>query len=129
MPSRGPVTARPHPDPQSAIRRTVNATHAEWLATSAGGLVRGIALACEETDNGRGVPPRQLMEALMLAHKFKVGQVVEYVPGRLSLPASGGPYKVIRLLPVENGHVHYRIKSTSETFERVARESELSSRS
>jgi hypothetical protein len=69
------------------------------------------------------------MEALMLAHKFKVGQVVGYVPGRLSLPASDGPYKVIRLLPVENGQVHYRIKSTSETFERVARESELSSRS
>jgi hypothetical protein len=68
------------------------------------------------------------MEAQMSAHKFNVGQLVDYVPGRLSLRASAGPYKIIRLFPVENGQLHYRIKSTSETFERVARESELSSR-
>jgi hypothetical protein len=69
------------------------------------------------------------MEAEMSAHKFKVGQFVDYVPGRLNLPASGGPYKIIRLLPAEDGQLHYRIKCTSENFERVARESELSRRS
>jgi hypothetical protein len=69
------------------------------------------------------------MEAQMSAHKYKVGQLVDYAPGRLSLPASDGPYKIIRLLPAEDGQPHYRIKSTSETFERAARESELSSRS
>lgn len=64
----------------------------------------------------------------MSAHKFKVNQLVDYAPGRLSLPASAGPYKIIRLLPAENGQLHYRIKSTSETFERVAKENELSRR-
>jgi len=61
----------------------------------------------------------------MPRHRFKIGQFVNFTPGRLAMPASGGEYKVVRLLPFESGDLLYRIKSSAETFERVAREGEL----
>jgi hypothetical protein len=66
----------------------------------------------------------------MAQHKYKVGQFVDYRPGRLgrSLLASSR-YKILRLLPAEGGDPHYRIKSTDEAFERVAKEHELAYRS
>jgi hypothetical protein len=64
----------------------------------------------------------------MARHKFKVGQLVEFAPARPGVPTSGRPYEVVRLLPAEAGEFSYRVKSKSETFERVAKESELSRR-
>ena len=64
----------------------------------------------------------------MAHHKFKVGQTVLFEPGKLGTPASSRDYKIVRLMPAENGQLQYRIKGISEVFERVARESELSSR-
>lgn len=58
-------------------------------------------------------------------HKFKVGQSVHFNPGRVGVPASSRDYKVIRQLPAEDNELMYRIKSTSEAFERVAREGQL----
>jgi len=58
-------------------------------------------------------------------HKYKVGQAVDYSPGRWGHPASSREYEVLRLLPFEGGDLMYRIKSAAETFERVAKESEL----
>jgi hypothetical protein len=62
----------------------------------------------------------------MARHRYKVGQSVEFSPGRLAPPASSREYKILRLLPFEHGDLLYRIKSTAETCERVAKESELS---
>ena len=42
--------------------------------------------------------------------------------------ASAREYKVVRLLPPEGTDLLYRIKSVGETFERVAKERELSRR-
>jgi hypothetical protein len=61
----------------------------------------------------------------MARHRFKVGQAVNFTPGRLAVPASSREYKVLRLMPFEGGDLLYRIKSAAETFERVAKESEL----
>jgi hypothetical protein len=61
----------------------------------------------------------------MPQHKFKVGQVVDYNPGRLGMSASAREYKVLRLLPPEGSDLLYRIKSIGEAFERVAKEREL----
>jgi hypothetical protein len=61
----------------------------------------------------------------MPRHRFKVGQAVDFTPGRWGLPASSREYKVLKLLPFEGGDLLYRIKSAAETFERVAKESEL----
>ena len=64
----------------------------------------------------------------MAGHKFKVGQTVDFAPFRLGTAASGRPYEIVRLLPAEAGELQYRVKSKSESFERVAKESELSRR-
>ena len=55
----------------------------------------------------------------MTQHKFKVGQLVDYNPNRLGMPASARGYKIMRLLPPEGTDLLYRIKSAGETFERV----------
>ena len=61
-------------------------------------------------------------------HKYKIGQAVDLRPGRWGLPASSREYKIVRLLPVEGGERMYRVKSAAETFERIAKESELTAR-
>jgi hypothetical protein len=58
-------------------------------------------------------------------HKFKVGQMVDFVPSKSGVPASARSYKVMSLLPTEGGERLYRIKTIAEAFERIARESEL----
>jgi hypothetical protein len=64
----------------------------------------------------------------MTEHKFKVGQLVDYSPGRMGFPASARSCKILRLLPAEDGQPQYRIKCPSENVERVAKESTLSRR-
>lgn len=64
----------------------------------------------------------------MTQHKFKIGQLVDYNPSRLGMPASSREYKILRLLPPEGTDLLYRIKSPGETFERVAKESDLARR-
>lgn len=59
-------------------------------------------------------------------HKFKVGQTVDFSPGRSGMPAVSRLYKIVKLLPPEDGQFLYRIKGSSEPFERVARERDLS---
>jgi hypothetical protein len=66
------------------------------------------------------------MENLM-AHKFKIGQLVELEPGALRSLAMG-PYEIRHLTPSSDrdpGDPCYRIKSTAEKHERVVPESEL----
>lgn len=64
----------------------------------------------------------------MAAHKFKIGQSVSFSPGRTSMSATARDYKIVRLLPAENGQPQYRIKGISEPFERTALETELTRR-
>jgi hypothetical protein len=64
----------------------------------------------------------------MPRHKFKVGQVVDYSPDRMSVSPSSRGYEIKRLLPSEGVGFLYRIKSPTESFERVAREQDLSRR-
>ena len=57
--------------------------------------------------------------------KFRVGQMVDFMPSQLSFAASARSYKITMLLPSEGGERLYRIKTIAEVFERIARESEL----
>ncbi|MFZ0851622.1 MAG: hypothetical protein WAO08_20730 [Hyphomicrobiaceae bacterium] len=41
------------------------------------------------------------------------------------MPPSSWQYKIVRLLPPEGSDLLYRIKSSGETFERVAKERDL----
>ncbi len=60
-----------------------------------------------------------------LKHKFVVGENVYFTASNIARPAAGGIYEIIRLLPTDGADCQYRIKSTSEAFERVAKESQL----
>lgn len=72
---------------------------------------------------GRG---RSEMKERALTHKYRVGETVYFTASNVSRPASSGTYQVIRLLPTDGDDCQYRIKSSDEAFERVAKESQLS---
>jgi hypothetical protein len=59
------------------------------------------------------------------AHKFHVGETVYYTSPSFGRVAARGTYTVVKLLPSESDDYQYRIKSTGEAFERVAKESQL----
>ena len=58
-------------------------------------------------------------------YKFRLGQRVTLAEGVLRHNAARGAYIITKRLPERDGEFYYRIKSVSESHERVARESEL----
>ncbi len=60
-----------------------------------------------------------------LKHKFPVGSTVYFTASNISRPAATGTYEVMRQLPSDGDDCQYRIKSSTEAFERVAKESQL----
>lgn len=67
-------------------------------------------------------------EADMARHKFSVGQFVDFVQPRLSTPIISR-YEITRLLPSDGIQFQYRIKTAGESFERMAKEDELTTAS
>jgi len=64
----------------------------------------------------------------MTSHKYKVGQNVHYASNvlrRFGGVEGIGRFRIVQLLPAEGGDLQYRIKSTAEAHERVAKESQL----
>lgn len=59
------------------------------------------------------------------SHKYKVGEVVYYTSPSFGRAAATGSYTVVKQLPSEGDDYQYRIKSSGEAFERVAKESQL----
>lgn len=72
-------------------------------------------------------PPVQPMapDLPLRAHKYRVGEVVYYTSPTFGRAAASGSYTVVKLLPSEGDDYQYRIKSSGEAFERVAKESQL----
>ena len=64
----------------------------------------------------------------MATHKYKIGQLVEFMPDKLQASTPSGAYKITRLLPAVGRDHQYRIKNMTEVFERIARESQLTGR-
>jgi hypothetical protein len=58
-------------------------------------------------------------------HKFAIGQTVFYTSKLLGHMSANGSYEVVKLLPSDGEDYQYRIKSPTEAFERVAKESQL----
>ena len=58
-------------------------------------------------------------------HKYQVGQAVYYTSPTFGRASASGNYTVVKLLPSEGDDYQYRIKSSGEAFERVAKESQL----
>ncbi len=62
----------------------------------------------------------------MAAHKFTVGQTVQFSPDRSQAGVGRGRFKIVRLLPEEAAHVlQYHVKSLLDGHERVVREDQL----
>jgi hypothetical protein len=61
----------------------------------------------------------------MAMHKFKVGQTVFLQP-TIANRLEDCAYKVRAQLPIHDGQFQYRIKSSTEPYEGVAKENELS---
>ena len=59
------------------------------------------------------------------AHKYQIGETVYYTSPTFGRAAATGSYTVVKLLPSEGDDYQYRIKSSGEAFERVAKESQL----
>jgi hypothetical protein len=68
---------------------------------------------------------RRLRMERALKHKFPVGASVYYTGSNVARPAATGTYEIVRQLPTEGDDCQYRIKSSREAFERVAKESQL----
>lgn len=58
-------------------------------------------------------------------HKFQIGQTVYFTSRPIGHMASNGTYRIVKLLPSDGEDYQYRIKSSEEAFERVAKESQL----
>jgi hypothetical protein len=62
--------------------------------------------------------------AVMMSHKYKIGQTVRVVQKTYEA-APKGSFRVVRTLPTEHGVRQYRIQSTTDGHERVVSEAEL----
>ena len=58
-------------------------------------------------------------------HKFHIGQTVSFTSKPIGHMAVNSTYEVVKLLPSDGADYQYRIKSSTEAFERVAKESQL----
>jgi hypothetical protein len=58
-------------------------------------------------------------------NKFRVGQMVDFVPSQAGIAPTAMAYKILRLLPNDGSGRRYQIKTIREAFERVAQECEL----
>jgi len=72
-------------------------------------------------------PPVQPMAAdeIVIKHKYQIGETVYFTSPTFGRAAATGSYTVVKLLPSEGDDYQYRIKSSGEAFERVAKESQL----
>jgi len=71
------------------------------------------------------VQPIAAHEVPARLHKYQVGETVYYTSPTFGRTAATGSYIVVKLLPSEGDDYQYRIKSSGEAFERVAKESQL----
>jgi hypothetical protein len=69
--------------------------------------------------------PAATPELPIRLHKYQVGETVYYTSPTFGRAAATGSYIVVKLLPSEGDDYQYRIKSSGEAFERVAKESQL----
>lgn len=83
----------------------------------------GSSVGRSKRDRGHG--RRFLRMERALKHKYNVGETVYFTASNVARPAASGTYEVIRLLPTDGDDCQYRIKSSTEAFERVAKESQL----
>jgi hypothetical protein len=71
------------------------------------------------------VQPVASQEISLKSHKYQIGEMVYYTSPTFGRASATGSYTVVKQLPSEGDDYQYRIKSSGEAFERVAKESQL----
>jgi hypothetical protein len=61
----------------------------------------------------------------MPEHKFRVGQIVDFFPGRGVDRGSEGSFTIVRLLPIEANTLQYQIRNNVDGQERRDNENEI----
>ena len=61
----------------------------------------------------------------LVEHKFQIGQTVFFTSRPIGHMPTNGSFRIVKLLPSDGEDYQYRIKSSEEAFERVAKESQL----
>jgi hypothetical protein len=64
-----------------------------------------------------------------VAHRFKIGNMVHFIPNRARNNAAEGPYEILALLPECDGNFQYRVKNSLEQYQRIVQERDLCLRS
>lgn len=59
------------------------------------------------------------------AHKYQVGQSVHYTSNVLKRFGAIGTFQIVKQMPLEGDELQYRIKSATEPYDRVVKESQL----
>ncbi len=113
--ARSPVSKTSH-------STSTRSTHAASIAASRSASKSALKMIRTSS------PPMQPMAANEIAlksHRYQVGEMVYYTSPTFGRAAATGSYTVVKLLPSESDDYQYRIKSSGEAFERVAKESQL----
>jgi len=114
---------------KSTLRKSPSPAVKRAVAASAGGAVTASikGIAAEAMMIRTVSPPVQPAspEAPVYPHKYRVGEIVYYTSPSFGRAAATGSYTVVKLLPSDGDDYQYRIKSSGEAFERVAKESQL----
>jgi hypothetical protein len=107
--STKPAAAKPTPTPKTVVGASLALVAAEAM------MIRTAS------------PPVQPVapDVPVFPHKYRVGEIVYYTSPSFGRAAATGSYTVIKLLPSDGDDYQYRIKSSGEAFERVAKESQL----
>ena len=73
-------------------------------------------------------PLRRVSGAISIApqHRYRIGERLMMQDGGRSLQRAKTTCRVISLLPAEGGPLRYRVRSETESFERVVEEGDLS---
>lgn len=117
--------------PQRAVARKPAAkTAVKTVVAAAATMVRTPAMKAiiaEATMIRTISPPMQpaAPDLPVYPHKYRVGERVYYTSPSFGRAAATGSYTVMKLLPSDGDDHQYRIKSSGEAFERVAKESQL----
>jgi hypothetical protein len=84
-------------------------------------------VAPEEYAPGKvGAPRAQPRPVRPSSHRYHVGQRLRLMGGGSTWTRSSGGCQVVALVPHEGGAFYYRVRSETESFERIVAETDLS---
>lgn len=125
MPSVGKMA--PISKMAETARALMGAARASKAAAAAKAEAKAAAAAAPAKIMRTVSPPVQpaAPEIVIKSHKYQVGELVYFTSPSFGRAAASGSYTIVKLLPSDTDDYHYRIKSSGEAFERVAKESQL----